>query len=259
VSPFRPSHHLGTRPHGKHALHSSTYVTVEVTRHRGSRSLPYRRRKCNLLHGQQRFVLISNSHEGTMNGEFHDRIAKDDYGEFGNPWPHEADHCEEYEAHLPKVPEPNFALIDSSASTASTYSSPHRRGKDIRMRMDTDTLRRRWRMLGSEAITRWGSVDDWKRVNTPGCAHSHTPIQDSPSLLDIRCKRSKRVKPAPTSRVSWVPLSMFLCAPSSDYSPRSFMTTSLRPVSRYFNDHRLYGQPRMLDTISLTRSDCRPF
>ena len=56
------------------------------------------------------FVLISNSHEGT-NGEFYDRIAEDGYGELGNPWPHEADHCEEYEAHLPKVLESNFASI----------------------------------------------------------------------------------------------------------------------------------------------------
>ena len=44
-----------------------------------------------------------------MNGEFYDRISKDGYGEFGDPWPHGVDHCEEYEAHLPKVPKPNFA------------------------------------------------------------------------------------------------------------------------------------------------------
>ena len=56
------------------------------------------------------FILISNSHEGT-NGEFYDRIAEDGYGELGNPWPHEADHCEEYEAHIPKVLESNFASI----------------------------------------------------------------------------------------------------------------------------------------------------
>jgi hypothetical protein len=56
------------------------------------------------------FTLISNSHEGT-NGEFYDRIAEDGYGELGNPWPHEADHCEEYEAHLPKVLESNFASM----------------------------------------------------------------------------------------------------------------------------------------------------
>lgn len=56
------------------------------------------------------FILISNSHEGS-NGEFYDRIAEDGYGELGNPWPHEADHCEEYEAHLPKVLESNFASI----------------------------------------------------------------------------------------------------------------------------------------------------
>lgn len=54
------------------------------------------------------FVLISNSNEGT-NGEFYDRIAEDGYGELGNPWPHDADHCEEHEAYVSKVLESNFA------------------------------------------------------------------------------------------------------------------------------------------------------
>ena len=56
------------------------------------------------------FVLISNSIEGTR-GKFYDRIAEDGYGELGNPWPHDADYCEEHEAHLPKVLESNFASI----------------------------------------------------------------------------------------------------------------------------------------------------
>ena len=109
-----PLGHHNTLEPGRMSSAPSTQVPMSqptLTRHRGSRSLPCRRRKCNLLHGQQHFVLISNSHEGTMNGELYDRIGKDDYGEFGDPWPHEVDHCEEYEAHLPKAPEPNFASI----------------------------------------------------------------------------------------------------------------------------------------------------
>ena len=56
------------------------------------------------------FVLISDSHEGTANDEFYDRVAEDRYRELGNPWLHEAGHCE-YKMHLLGVLGSNFASI----------------------------------------------------------------------------------------------------------------------------------------------------